>query len=62
MSNKPSIVKGTRDFLPDVMAKRNFIFSTIKKVFEKFGFLPIETPSMETNQTLMGKYGKKGID
>lgn len=60
MSNKPSIVKGTRDFLPDVMAKRNFIFDTIKVVFEKYGFLPIETPSMETTDTLMGKYGEEG--
>lgn len=60
MSNKPSIVKGTRDFLPDVMAKRNYIFDTIKTVFEKYGFQPIETPSMETTETLMGKYGEEG--
>jgi histidyl-tRNA synthetase len=60
MSNKPSIVKGTRDFLPDVMAKRNFIFDTIKKVFQKYGFSPIETPSMEKTETLMGKYGEEG--
>lgn len=60
MSTKPSIVKGTRDFLPDVMAKRNYIFSTIKKVFDKYGFQPIETPSMEKTETLMGKYGEEG--
>lgn len=60
MSNKPSIVKGTRDFLPKTMAKRNYIFSTIKGVFEKYGFLPIETPSMEKRETLMGKYGEEG--
>ena len=60
MSQKPSIVKGTRDFLPDVMAKRNFIFDTVKKVFEKYGFLPIETPAMEKTETLMGKYGDEG--
>lgn len=60
MSKKPSIVKGTRDFLPDVMAKRNYIFGTIKSVFEKYGFLPIETPSMERTETLMGKYGEEG--
>ncbi|UKN01801.1 histidine--tRNA ligase [Paracrocinitomix mangrovi] len=60
MSNKPSVVKGTRDFLPDVMAKRNYIFDTIKSSFVKYGFLPIETPAMETTQTLMGKYGEEG--
>lgn len=60
MSSKPSIVKGTRDFLPDTMIKRNYIFSTIKGSFEKYGFMPIETPSMETTQTLLGKYGEEG--
>lgn len=60
MSSKPSIVKGTRDFLPDTMAKRNYIFDTIKTVFQKYGFLPIETPSMEKTETLMGKYGEEG--
>jgi histidyl-tRNA synthetase len=60
MSTKPSIVKGTRDFLPQTMVKRNYIFSTIKTVFKKFGFLPIETPSMEKTETLMGKYGEEG--
>ena len=60
MSSKPSIPKGTRDFLPETMVKRNYIFSTIKSVFEKYGFLPIETPSMENTETLMGKYGDEG--
>jgi histidyl-tRNA synthetase len=60
MSTKPSIVKGTRDFLPTTMAKRNYIFSTIKNVFEKFGNAPIETPTMEKTETLMGKYGEEG--
>lgn len=58
--SKPSIPKGTRDFLPDVMVKRNYIFNTIKKAFVKYGFLPIETPSMENTSTLMGKYGEEG--
>jgi len=60
MSSKPSIPKGTRDFLPETMVKRNYIFSTLKTVFEKYGFLPIETPSMENTETLMGKYGEEG--
>jgi histidyl-tRNA synthetase len=60
MSSKPSIPKGTRDFLPEVMVKRNYIFSTIRAVFEKYGFLPIETPSMENLSTLTGKYGEEG--
>lgn len=60
MSTKPSILKGTRDFLPETMVKRNYIFSTIQGVFEKFGFSPIETPSMEKTETLMGKYGDEG--
>jgi len=60
MSSKPSIPKGTRDFLPEVMVKRNYIFSTIRAVFEKYGFLPIETPSMENLSTLTGKYGDEG--
>ncbi len=58
--SKPSIPKGTRDFLPATMVKRNYIFSTIKKSFIKFGFLPIETPCMENTSTLMGKYGEEG--
>lgn len=60
MSSKPSIPKGTRDFLPETMVKRNYIFSTIRSVFQKYGFLPIETPSMENTETLMGKYGDEG--
>lgn len=58
--SKPSIPKGTRDFLPNVMVKRNYIFNTIKQAFIKFGFLPIETPSFENTETLMGKYGEEG--
>ena len=60
MSTKPSIVKGTRDFLPTTMAKRNYIFLTVKTVFEKYGYAPIETPTMEKTETLMGKYGEEG--
>ncbi|MDA3818318.1 MAG: ATP phosphoribosyltransferase regulatory subunit, partial [Prolixibacteraceae bacterium] len=60
MAQKPSIPKGTRDFLPDLTAKRNYIFSTIKSVFELYGFQPIETPAMENLSTLMGKYGEEG--
>ena len=58
--NKPSIPKGTRDFSPVEMAKRNYIFNTIKDVYALYGFQQIETPSMETLQTLMGKYGEEG--
>jgi histidyl-tRNA synthetase len=57
---KPSVPKGTRDFSPVEMVKRNFIFDTIKEVFNRFGYLPIETPSMENLTTLMGKYGEEG--
>ena len=60
MAQKPSIPKGTRDFSPIEVAKRNYIFSTIKTNFEKFGFQPIETPSFENSETLMGKYGEEG--
>ncbi|WP_314741012.1 histidine--tRNA ligase [Hoylesella pleuritidis] len=60
MMNKPSIPKGTRDFSPIEMAKRNYIFDTIKEVFALYGFQQIETPAMETLQTLMGKYGEEG--
>lgn len=60
MAQKPSIPKGTRDFSPTEVAKRNYIFSTIKTNFEKFGFQPIETPSFENSETLMGKYGEEG--
>lgn len=60
MAQKPSIPKGTRDFNPEQVAKRNYIFSTIKTCFETFGFQPIETPSFENSETLMGKYGEEG--
>jgi len=59
-SMKPSIPKGTRDFSPVEVAKRNYIFDTIKESFENFGFQPIETPSFENSETLMGKYGDEG--
>ena len=58
--NKPSIPKGTRDFSPAEMAKRNYIFDTIKDVYALYSYQQIETPSMETLQTLMGKYGEEG--
>ena len=57
---KPTIPKGTRDFGPDEMVKRNYIFDTIRASFRKYGYLPIETPSMESLPTLMGKYGEEG--
>ncbi len=57
---KPSIPKGTRDFLPEEMRKRNYIFNTIKDVFALYGFQQIETPAMENLSTLMGKYGEEG--
>lgn len=57
---KPNIVKGTRDFGPIEMAKRNYILNTIRQVYELYGFQQIETPAMETLQTLMGKYGDEG--
>ena len=57
---KPGIPKGTRDFSPAEMAKRNYIFNTIRSVFETYGFRQIETPSMENLSTLMGKYGEEG--
>ena len=60
MAQKPSIPKGTRDFSPAEMSRRNYIFDTIKQTFKRFGFQQIETPSMETLQTLMGKYGEEG--
>jgi histidyl-tRNA synthetase len=60
MANKPSIPKGTRDFLPKEVARRNYIFDTIRSVFKKYGFSPIETPSFEHSETLMGKYGEEG--
>ncbi|MEW2922352.1 histidine--tRNA ligase [Muricauda sp. ANG21] len=60
MAQKPSIPKGTRDFSPVEVAKRNYIIQTIKKHFEAYGFQPIETPSFENSETLMGKYGDEG--
>ncbi|NNK83168.1 MAG: histidine--tRNA ligase [Flavobacteriaceae bacterium] len=60
MAQKPRISKGTRDFSPEQVAKRNYIFSTIKSSFEKFGFQPIETPSFELSEPLLGKYGEEG--
>lgn len=60
MSNKPSIPQGTRDFSAEVVRKRNFIFSTIRNVFELYSFQPLETPAMENLETLMGKYGEEG--
>src|SRR6195952_3263744 len=59
-SIKPSVPKGTRDFSPTEMVKRNFIFDTIKSIFRKYGYQQIETPSMENLSTLMGKYGEEG--
>ena len=60
MAAKPSIPKGTRDFSPIEMSKRNYIFNTIRELFHLFGFQQIETPSMENLSTLMGKYGEEG--
>lgn len=59
-SQKPSIPKGTRDFSPEEMVRRNFLFDTIKSVFKKYGYLPIETPAMENIESLTGKYGEEG--
>ena len=58
--SKPNIPKGTRDFSPEEVAKRNYIFNVLKSHFQQFGFLPIETPSMEKLSTLTGKYGDEG--
>ncbi len=60
MSSKPSIPKGTRDFLPSQVIKRKYVFSTIETVFKTYGYLPIETPTMENLSTLTGKYGEEG--
>ena len=61
MSNqKPSVPKGTRDFGPEQMGQRTYILDTIKTVFQKFGFQPLETPSMENLSVLTGKYGDEG--
>lgn len=57
---KPSITKGTRDFSPQEMVKRTYIFDTIRSVYQRYGYLPIETPAMENTETLMGKYGEEG--
>ncbi len=60
MAQKPSIPKGTRDFTPSEVIKRNYIFDVVKKHFKTFGFQPIETPSFENSDTLLGKYGEEG--
>ena len=60
MAQKPSIPKGTRDFGPAEMARRNYIFNTIREVYSLYGFEQIETPAMENLSTLMGKYGEEG--
>ncbi|MBP6556726.1 MAG: histidine--tRNA ligase [Flavobacterium sp.] len=60
MAQKPSIPKGTRDFSPAEVSKRNYIISVMRSHFEKFGYQPIETPSFENSETLMGKYGEEG--
>jgi histidyl-tRNA synthetase len=60
MAQKSSIPKGTRDFSPVEMVRRNYIFNTIKTVFQNYGYLPIETPAMENLSTLTGKYGEEG--
>ena len=60
MPQKPSLPKGTRDFTPTEVVRRQYIIDTIKKHFTAFGFLPIETPAMENYDTLMGKYGEEG--
>jgi histidyl-tRNA synthetase len=60
MAQKSSVPKGTRDFSPEEMVRRNYIFNTIKTVFQNYGYLPIETPAMEHLSTLMGKYGEEG--
>jgi superfamily I DNA and/or RNA helicase len=58
--SSPSIPKGTRDFTPVEMARRNYIFDSIRSIFKLHGYLPIETPAMENLSTLMGKYGEEG--
>src|ERR1700761_7237057 len=58
--SKPSLPQGTRDFSAAVVRKRNYIFQTIRSVFELYGFQPLETPAMENLDTLMGKYGEEG--
>lgn len=58
--SKPGLPQGTRDFSAAVVHKRNYIFQTIRSVFERYGFQPLETPAMENLDTLMGKYGEEG--
>jgi histidyl-tRNA synthetase len=60
MAEKPSVPKGTRDFTPEEMLRRNYIFNTIRSVFERYAYVPIETPAMEKLSTLLGKYGDEG--
>ena len=60
MSLKPSISKGTKDYLPNDLGKRNYLKKILRETFEIFGFLPIETPSFERIETLTGKYGENG--
>ena len=61
MSNdKPTLPRGTQDFSPQVMVKRSYIIENIKKIFESYGFLPLETPAMENLSVLTGKYGEEG--
>ena len=60
MVQKPSIPKGTRDFSPEQMMRRNYIFDTIRTIFQKYGYEPIETPAMENLSSLTGKYGEEG--
>src|SRR4051812_5703344 len=57
---KPTLPQGTRDFSAEVVRKRNYIFNTVRTVFELYGFQPLETPAMENLDTLMGKYGEEG--
>jgi histidyl-tRNA synthetase len=57
---KPSLPQGTRDFGPEIVRKRQFIFNTIREVFELYGFQPLETPAIENTETLLGKYGEEG--
>ena len=58
--SKPGLPQGTRDFGPETVYKRNFIFQTIRSVFELYGYEPLETPAMENLDTLLGKYGEEG--
>ena len=60
MAQKPSIPKGTRDFSPQEVSKRNYIMSRMRNSFNTYGYQPIETPSFEKSETLMGKYGEEG--